>query len=129
MMMTDGEIVTSYREAKNKSAQIGILAELNATSEDIIKTILKSKGIDLRSANAGKKKKSMEIEAADPVPGEAGYKKEIVVAPPLGIAPRELAESAFNESRICEIVQGMSRYYEAGMSIPPAWREELKERL
>ncbi len=127
MMMTDGEIVTSYREAKNKSAQIGILAELNATSEDIIKTILKGKGIDLRSANAGKKKKSMEIEAADPVPGEAGYTE--TKKPPLGIAPRELAESAFNESRICEIVQGMSRYYEAGMSIPPAWREELKERL
>lgn len=127
MMMTDGEIVTSYREAKNKSAQIGILAELNATSEDIIKTILKSKGIDLRSANAGKKKKSMEIEAADPVPGEAGYTE--TKKPPLGIAPREIAETAFNESRICEIVQGMSRYYEAGMSIPPAWREELKERL
>lgn len=127
MMMTDEEIVTSYREAKNKSAQIGILAELNATSEDIIKTILKSKGIDLRSANAGKKKKSMEIEAADPVPGEAGYKT--APKPPLGIAPRELAEQAFNESRICEIVQGMSRYYEAGMSIPQAWREELKERL
>lgn len=127
MMMTDGEIVKNFREAKNKSAQIGILAELNATSEDIIKTILKSKGVDLRSANAGKKKKSMEIEAADPVPGEAGYKSE--TEPPLGIAPRELAEQAFNESRICEIIQGMSRYYEAGKSIPQVWREELKERL
>jgi hypothetical protein len=127
MMMTDGEIVKNFREAKNKSAQIGILAELNATSEDIIKTILKSKGVDLRSANAGKKKKSMEIEAADPVPGEAGYEAD--KEPPLGIAPRELAEQAFNESRICEIIQGMNRYYEASMSIPQAWREELKERL
>lgn len=126
MMMTDGEIVKSFREAKNKRQQISILAELNATSEDIIRTTLKSKGIDLRSANAGKKK-SMVIEAADPVPGEAGYKSE--TKPPLGIAPRELAEQAFNESRICEIIQGMSRYYEAGMSIPQAWREELKERL
>ncbi len=127
MMMTDGEIVKSFREAKNKRQQISILAELNATSEDIIRTILKSKGIDLRSANAGKKKKSMEIEAADPVPGEAGYKSE--TEPPLGIAPRELAEQAFNESRICEIIQGMSRYYDAGKSIPQVWREELKERL
>ena len=126
MMMTDGEIVKSFREAKNKRQQISILAELNATSEDIIRTTLKSKGIDLRSANAGKKK-NMVIEAADPVPGEAGYKPK--PKPPLGIAPRELAEQAFNESRICEIVQGMSRYYEAGMSIPSAWREELKERL
>jgi hypothetical protein len=126
MMMTDGEIVKSFREAKNKRQQIAILAELNATSEDIIRTTLKSKGIDLRSANAGKKK-SMVIEAADPVPGEAGYEAD--KEPPIGIAPREVAESAFNESRICEIVKGMSRYYEAGMSIPPAWREELKERL
>ena len=69
----------------------------------------------------------MVIEAADPVPGEAGYESE--TKPPLGIAPRELAEQAFNESRICEIIQGMSRYYEAGMSIPQVWREELKERL
>ena len=127
MMMTDGEIVKSFREAKNKRQQIAILAELNDTSEDIIRTTLKSKGIDLRSANAGKKKKSMKIEAADPVPGEAGYEAD--KEPPIGIAPREVAESAFNESRICEIVKGMSRYYEAGMSIPPAWREELKERL
>lgn len=126
MMMTEGEIVKSFREAKNKRQQISILAELNATSEDIIRTTLKSKGIDLRSANAGKKK-NMVIEAADPVPGEAGYQPKS--KPPLGIAPRELAEQAFNESRICEIIQGMSRYYEAGMSIPPAWREELKERL
>lgn len=126
MMMTDGEIVKSFREAKNKRQQISILAELNATSEDIIRTTLKSKGIDLRSANAGKKK-SMVIEAADPVPGEAGYKSES--KPPLGIAPRELAEQAFNESRICEIIQGMNRYYEAGKSIPQVWREELKERL
>ena len=126
MMMTDGEIVKSFREAKNKRQQIAILAELNATSEDIIRTTLKSKGIDLRSANAGKKK-NMVIEAADPVPGEAGYEAD--KEPPIGIAPREVAESAFNESRICEIVKGMSRYYEAGMSIPLAWREELKERL
>lgn len=126
MMMTEGEIVKSFREAKNKRQQISILAELNATSEDIIRTTLKSKGIDLRSANAGKKK-NMVIEAADPVPGEAGYESE--TKPPLGIAPRELAEQAFNESRICEIIQGMSRYYEAGKSIPQVWREELKERL
>lgn len=127
MMMTDGEIVKSFREAKNKSAQIGILAELNASSEDIIKTILKSKGVDLRSANAGKKKKSMEIEAADPVPGEAGYKP--APKPPLGIAPREIAESAFNESRIHDIVRAMCRYFDADKTIPKEWREELKERL
>ena len=127
MMMTEGEIVASYREAKNKKNQISILAELNDTSEDIIKTVLKSKGIDLRGGNSRPKKIVAQIEAADPVPGETGYKS--TTKPLLGIAPREIAETAFNESRICEIVQGMSRYYEAGMSIPQIWREELKERL
>lgn len=38
--MTDGEIQTSYRDAKYKRQQIRILAELNACSTDRIKTIL-----------------------------------------------------------------------------------------
>ena len=129
MIFTDDEIVASYREAKNKKNQISILAELNDTSEDIIKTVLKSKGIDLRGGNCRPKKIAAQIEAADPVPGEAGYKKETVVAPPLGIAPREIAESAFNESRIHDIVRAMCRYFDADKTIPKEWREELKERL
>ena len=128
MMMTEGEIVTSYRDAKNKKQQIAILADLNATTVDEIKAILKKRGIDLRSANSRAKK--IVIEAADPVAGEAGYQEDPIKAkPPLGIAPRNIAEQMFNESRIREIVGAMNRYYDADMPIPQAWTEELKERL
>lgn len=130
MMMTEGEIVTSYRDAKNKKQQIEILADLNATTVDEIKAILKKRGIDLRSANSRAKK--VVIEAADPVAGEAGYHEdpnEVKAKPPLGIAPRNIAEQMFNESRIREIVEAMNRYYDADMPIPQAWTEELKERL
>lgn len=45
--MTDGEIITSYKQAKNRKKQIGILAELNDTTPDTIKDILVKAGIAL----------------------------------------------------------------------------------
>ena len=45
--MTDGEIITSYKQAKNRKEQIGILAELNDTTPDTIKDILVKAGIAL----------------------------------------------------------------------------------
>lgn len=44
MQMTEKEICKSYRRAENKRAQIGILAELNATSKEFIKEILERGG-------------------------------------------------------------------------------------
>jgi len=135
MTMTESEIVRSYRNAKHKSTQIGILADLNCVKTDEIKSILRNNGIDLRSANSRKHKADntpMEIEAADPVPGEVGYKApeaSQMKEPPLGLEPRLIAEMVFNESRIRNIVEAMGRYYEANMAIPDEWREELKERL
>ena len=46
MQMSDSEIVRSYREAKDKRSQVGVLAELNACSKDYIREILKRSGID-----------------------------------------------------------------------------------
>ena len=137
MTMTESEIVKDFKEAKNKRQQIDILADLNATTPDVIKTILRANGVDLRSANSRKKVTSITrdfpvIEAADPVPGEIGYKKPEapqVKEPPLGVEPRIIAEMMFNESRIRAIVEAMSRYYADNMAIPEEWRTELKERL
>lgn len=39
-MMSDGEIISSFKQAKNQIAQIKILAELNATTPHMIKRIL-----------------------------------------------------------------------------------------
>ena len=46
MFYTESEIVASYRQAKYPAQQIGILAELNATTEEHIKLILQKAGID-----------------------------------------------------------------------------------
>lgn len=48
MQMTHGEILVSYRQAKNKKEQVKILAELNACTQDEIKKILLETGADVR---------------------------------------------------------------------------------
>lgn len=66
--MTVGEIAKSFREAKDKSKQIQILAELNppCTKEDIM-TILKESGIDGRCLPRERKKKCSYSKSADGV--------------------------------------------------------------
>lgn len=58
MMMSNGEIVMSYRLAKNKKAQIGILADLNCCRRKEIVDILEQKG-ELKS----REDKGMETKA------------------------------------------------------------------
>lgn len=57
MQMTDGEILRSYNNAESKSKQIGILADLNATTKDEIKKILLVNGVEFPKAGRPKKKK------------------------------------------------------------------------
>lgn len=45
--MTDGEIITNYKQAKNKKLQLGILADLNDVSVNIIKQKLTELGIKI----------------------------------------------------------------------------------
>lgn len=48
MEMTNAEIYTSWREAKNKKDQVKILADLNCTTQEHIVEILKEQGADGR---------------------------------------------------------------------------------
>jgi len=50
--MTNGEIITSYKQAKNQREQINILAQLNSTTTDAIKDILTQAGITLPQPKA-----------------------------------------------------------------------------
>lgn len=45
--MNKNEIISEYRQAKNKRAQIDILAELNAVPKERIEAILVEGGVDL----------------------------------------------------------------------------------
>lgn len=62
MEMTNGEIVASYRQAKHKTQQIGILAELNRCSNKKIMEILIKGGIAPRSFS---KNKAIFVDDAD----------------------------------------------------------------
>lgn len=72
MHMTNGEIVRSYREAKEKKKQIEILAELNACTTADIKKILVEGGVQF----PGPKPKKPESSTAD-TPAEAPKENKI----------------------------------------------------
>lgn len=63
MQMTENEIVKSYKEAKEKGKQIGILADLNGCQRQEITAILRNNGVDL----PGPKPKKVE-EPKEPKP-------------------------------------------------------------
>lgn len=69
MQMTDSEILASYREAKDKGAQVKILAELNACPVQTIKDILIAQGVSpqqLPRTRGKNKPKGGENESANP---------------------------------------------------------------
>lgn len=68
--MTDGEVITSFRQAKNKRDQIGILSELNACSRSDILNILCAAGEDVSDYISGMPKKK-PAEKKDGAPAEA----------------------------------------------------------
>lgn len=60
MQMTDSEVKVNILQAADQIAQIKICAELNATTDEEIKKILKEQGVDLRTLKGHKEKKSYE---------------------------------------------------------------------
>lgn len=73
--MTDEEIKRNVLGAANQKAQVKIVAELNATTEDVIRKRLKAQGVDLRRLRGAAKKHVAEAKRH--------YKKpEIIPAPP-----------------------------------------------
>ena len=52
MQMTTEEICRSFRQAANKPAQVGVLADLNLTSKAEIKRILEKGGITVKKAKS-----------------------------------------------------------------------------
>ena len=71
MQMSDSEIVRSYKEAKDKRSQVGVLAELNACSKDYIREILQRNGIN--APKPGRK------SATEPEPVKAEEPKRAVL--------------------------------------------------
>lgn len=55
MQMTVEEIIRNYTQAKDKSKQIGILADLNGCDKEKIRSILRTKGVPLPTKGRPKK--------------------------------------------------------------------------
>lgn len=79
MIMDQETILKMYREAVENGTgakQIKSLARLNGVDEGDIKKILKDAGEYIPRQRRRKQKAGILIEAADPVPGEIGYKPQ-----------------------------------------------------
>ncbi len=68
MVMSDSEVKVNVLQAKNPRAQIKICAELNATTQENIKKILRKQGVDLRSFNGKQPKDPISEETPENVP-------------------------------------------------------------
>lgn len=85
MQMSNREIVNSYKEAKDRTQQVKILADLNCCPVEQIIGILTSNGIDHRCFSGLRRKMNKEaVSAAEKVvEKKIPYKKpEIIPAPP-----------------------------------------------
>lgn len=86
MQMTNGETITSYKQAKNGSEQVKILADLNNCPIERIIEILTEGGVDHRCFSQLRRKVNAGIVT------KKQYKKpEIIPAPPK--APSKLEQA------------------------------------
>ena len=84
MYMSNADIIKEYKEAKDRTAQVKILADQNCCSEERIIGILVDGGIDHRCFSGLRRKRNQEAAApAEKIVEKIPYKKpEIIPAPP-----------------------------------------------
>ena len=64
--MTLGEVITSFRQAKNRRLQLHALSELTLLSEDELKTLLLTHGVSYKEFPRGPRaKKPVEVKPED----------------------------------------------------------------
>lgn len=90
MEMTNGEIITSYRQAKDKKKQIEVLADLNMCSKDEIVEILKEQGVPHRELPRNRGGNTVK-ETPTPAPIPAAAPREVVFHD-IGKAKEEIPE-------------------------------------
>lgn len=118
MKMTKGDILKSYEEAKDKRAQVRILAQLNLTSQERIVDILREQGVDGRafqwlhpSRAKGKKEKAEHLIASEPKPE----------------TPRVKPRQVHDFERMAELFTAIHEDVMAGKEPPAEWITEFHE--
>lgn len=118
MEMTNGDILKSYEEAKNKREQVRILAQLNLTSQERIVEILREQGVDGRAfqwLHPNRKKKPVTVEAKAEPPVEAQK------------APRVKPRWVHDFDRMAELFAAIHEDVMAGKEPPAEWVSEFHE--
>lgn len=121
MMMSDSEICQSYKDAKKKSGQIDILAQLNATDPESIRKILKDNNV-LEAKRGPKPKAHIKMPEQKEVPK---MPKAEEVAGAAGVPVTEELKEAFEkiEKEETKLVPHIR------VPIPPIVREAIEEKL
>lgn len=131
MMMSDSEICQSYKDAKKKSGQIDILAQLNATDPESIRKILKDNNV--LEAKRGPKPKAIARELAkaagveihENVLEKMEAKKAEEVAKAAGVPVSEELKESFEKDyeKEKQVIPHIR------VPIPPIVREAIEEKL
>lgn len=136
MQMSDSEIVRSYKEAKDKRSQVGVLAELNACSKDYIREILQRNGINapkpgrksttepepVKAALTEMAKKAVRKEPADP---EDDTPDELLLLATERL--KHLQESRAEHEHSLQIIQSIVDDHKRREAKLEAWIEKHKK--
>lgn len=107
LSMSNDEILASWRDAKDRKAQIRILAELNATTEEDIRDRLAAQGVDRRQ-----------------LPRKTGPRKDAAAAGETG--SRRTAEG--REVPMEAVIRGLRQELER-LEVQKRWIEDRLEKL
>ena len=107
LIMSEGDIVLEYRQAKDKKKQIGILADENGCTQKVIKAILRNHGLEY-PAGPGRPPKAEAAEKPD---------REAEQTPLEDRAFPEIPELPEIPEDITEVTQDLLLYYQAVQAI------------
>lgn len=136
MYMSNADIVKEYKEAKDRSLQVRILADQNCCSVEQIIGILTASGIDHRCFSGLRRKLSKEAEEA----GKKPYKKpEIIPGPPkkadipapvIAAVEDKITELRYMIEKNAEQAKSLlehNKKFSARIDVLTAWLEEVSK--
>ena len=142
MPMTKGDIVTEYRQAKNKREQIKILADLNVTSQEEIIKILREAGETVGSQEQQKRVRKTKTTEKNQEPEQAKQSDGVTLTPSeaetladfLGLTMVPAIQEKTNMIENPEYIEDLARIYRkcselatmAGMSETPHVFQSVK---
>lgn len=139
MVMTNEDIVRSYKEAKDRRAQIKVLAELNVCPQELIIEILKEGGVDWRELPKQRKKADVAASSSEACETASsasadGSSKALEKAEAadkggcaeLGAPPTGIVEEALKLLR-CDLVRTVKELREEYEAIMAQYSEKIGE--